>query len=249
MSLLSKSALLKKVIPIYSQHSFYDRIHNQEIVQRSLFLENSRRITFPFKISHLSPSNYIPDSLSFSELVSNLSISNNSSLLFYDNDQNSSYYSWFLFKSFGYTNSFIPDFNIDEFATDKDIKEYPKTESQKFEFNNDMFISYDELVSRVRDITDPDSFVILDNRPRFSFYQDGRIPGSISIPSEQLMDGSISLEFLENVIDNRVAVCVGFNVFTASILSFYLERIGVKSRMYLGGYQEWVKKRNSPIKF
>lgn len=198
----------------------------------------------------------LPDLEEFADKMRNLGIDNNSKVIIYDSgDLAMAGRLWWMLKYIGLDKVYILEGGFKEWekmnypVTD----EIPEVKSQgnlKVSINKDIFSDIED----VKKAMDSDKKVIVDSRAedRYSGKVEpfdripGHIPEAVNYPwtklveSNSFMDEEELEEYFKDIKDyDEIIVHCGSGI-TGTVNIFFMEEIGLKPKLYLGGYSDWV---------
>lgn len=200
----------------------------------------------------------LPDAEAFSRAAGELGISENSTLVFYDEgNQFSAPRGWWTFRNFGAKRVYVLDEGMSGWTARGNALESGPVARQTTVFNASFNPAAVVAMAQVEQALGSDS-QILDARAAARFYGDapeprpglhrGHIPGSINIPYGDLLDNGRfkSLAALRETfsakgvdINGPIIVSCGSGV-TAAVLAFGLLSLDAPQvRLYDGAWSEW----------
>ena len=208
----------------------------------------------------------LPTPVQFAEQVGALGIGNDSKIVVYDSlGLFSAPRVWWTFRVMGAKNVVILDGGLPKWkADDRLVNDWPATRTPKT-FTPRFDADAVRDMAAVRDGIAADALQLVDARPAARFRGDapeprdwvksGRIPGSLNLPSSELLaDGrlkspqEIHTAFAAAGVDlsKPVVTSCGSGV-NAAILSLALDTIGIGSALYDGSWTEWGARDDMPV--
>jgi len=216
----------------------------------------------------------LPSEEVFADAVGKLGISNNDHVVVYDSlGVISACRVYWTFRVFGHQNVSVLNGGLPKWiAEDRPIetglqKPLSHTDYKVTEVNDQLVRDYEAIISNVQKTQKGDkAFLVADARsnarftgeapePRASL-SSGHMPGSVSMPFQDLMAGSeflddeaLKAKWLSKISDlNQEIVTSCGSGITASVLYFTLERIGAQNiSVYDGSWTEYAGRKESVI--
>ncbi len=205
----------------------------------------------------------LPEINKFVEDMKSLGITEKSSVIIYDDGNlSTSGRLWWLLRYIGKYNVYILEGGIANWKVNNgeitdEIPKVVKSEYLPFKINNSMLVD----MKYVKNAINLDNTAIVDARTyeRYIGKIDpldriaGHIPNALSYPSSDLVKNGklVSLSKIKNYFkelkkyDEIIAYCGSGIAATLNII--LMEEIGLKSKLYLGGYSDWISYRENKV--
>lgn len=230
--------------------SFYDQGH----IPGAYFLDLEEHLSGE-KGSH-GGRHPLPDEREFIDLLRKSNVHRESMVVAYDDQMAGSARLWFLLKYIGHQNVFILDGGIQEwvkagFQLSRDI---PKSGHGDIipEINRN-------IIASISDVKNLGNRKLIDCRERNRFKgieepidrKAGHIPDAINIPYLELINNNHYIEdskiknIFEGIPEGSIVYC-GSGV-TSCVNLFAMDRIGLKPRVYVGSWSDWISYDDNEI--
>ncbi len=195
----------------------------------------------------------LPDIDCLKERLEEAGISNDTEVVCYDDNLSGAGRCWFLLRYMGLSNVRVLNGGFQEwesgkFHTEKGKSIFRRRGHVNVKLNEGMLATYVDILNS------DGNHKVIDAREAYRYEGKeepidkiaGRIPGAINIPHSELMEGAKlkSREelrnYLKGVKDGDILYC-GSGV-TSCVNLLAMEELGIKPRLYVGSYSDWISR-------
>ncbi len=200
----------------------------------------------------------LPDLEIFKEKLEKTGLTDNTTAICYDDNLSGASRMWFLLNFIGHSNTFILNGGIEAWKrvgdpVETNIPSHRINGKISLKLNNSILVDMDKVREsigkyQIIDVRDETRFLgksePIDRIP-------GRIPGSINLPFQNLMNGAYlkSEEELRDILksaeDNTILYC-GSGV-TSCVTFAVLKMLGKNPVLYLGSYSDWISHKGNNV--
>lgn len=204
----------------------------------------------------------LPDLSFFREKIEMCGIKNDTTIILYDDGFNGAPRLWWLFKYINHQHCYILNGGYQAWLKNKlpittELPSSSPVNGYEISVDNTRYCDL-EYIKKRKDLQE---VVLIDGRTNekyLGYYEPvypkaGHIPGALNHPSENSYENcyiknkeTLEKQFQEFLKYDEIILCCGSGI-SACGNCFALEEIGISTRVYIGGFSDWISYDENPV--